>query len=196
MEAEFPLEKVSKDVKESSGSPSSLEKDPHLVWHTSAAPSPITYYKTSDRSVIDIRNPHLSTVLAADQLHAKQSDRSVKHLSFDFSQVAGLQNASYNAGDYLGVYPENPEALVQELADYLALDLNAKFELTETGLKEVANKLPFFFPKPCTIHDALKYYCDLSKLPRRSLVATMKQHASGGDLELLQSLLASVRSLL
>jgi sulfite reductase alpha subunit-like flavoprotein len=169
--------------------------EPHLTWVSEAErkKKPPGVYRTADPTVIDIRNPHTSTIAAADQLHTNFSDRSAKHLSFDYSQVAGLGGTSYAPGDYLGVYPTNQDSLVEEIAQYLSLDLDAEFELTETGMKEVATKLPFFFPRPCSVRGALKYYCDLTKPPRRALISMMIKHANGADAERLAQLLAGVR---
>eukprot|EP01122_Echinamoeba_exundans_P001622 TRINITY_DN11641_c0_g1_i1.p1 TRINITY_DN11641_c0_g1~~TRINITY_DN11641_c0_g1_i1.p1 ORF type:complete len:673 (-),score=98.26 TRINITY_DN11641_c0_g1_i1:100-2118(-) len=193
LDSAFPMDKPADSTESVAAPAASAAKDAHLIWVESATPS-FGVYKASDPAVIDIRNPHKSPVLLAEQLHTKESNRSVKHLSFDFSQVKGLQGTSYAAGDYLGVYPENPESIINDLAEYLSLDLSSKFELTETGLKEVANKLPFFFPRPCSVHDALKYYCDLTKLPRRALVSKMVQHASGTDVDRLNALLEADKS--
>lgn len=66
----------------------------------------------------------------------------------------------YEPGDHLGIYPENDPKLVECYGKRLDVDdLDAIVSLENENGSTVLG--------PCTIRNALSYYCDLTSCPRK-----------------------------
>ena len=68
----------------------------------------------------------LAPVLAVRELHQPQSDRFCLHVELD-TRGSRIQ---YEAGDHVGVYTENSDAVVQQAAALLGLPLDTVFSLS------------------------------------------------------------------
>jgi NADPH-ferrihemoprotein reductase len=116
----------------------------------------------------DARRPLLARLLARRELQAPASGRSTVHLELE---LAG-SGVSYEAGDHLGVAPENAPDAVAAAAKALGLDAATLFSLKING------SLPEPFPTPCTLATALRHYADVTSPPRRGALAALAAHAS------------------
>lgn len=95
-------------------------------------------------------------------------------------------NASYETACNFGIFPENDEELVRELAALQEYDL----ELTFQFLPIKGRKHPF--PTPLTVEEALAKYCDLTSLVKKKILKSLSTFAANPDekqeLEFLSSL--------
>jgi cytochrome P450/NADPH-cytochrome P450 reductase len=97
------------------------------------------------------------TVLRNDELQSPDSDRSTRHL-----EIALPEGATYAAGDHLGVFPENPAALVNAAAQRCRLRLTDVVILRERAPSgdQAENRLPGGVP--VTVQDLLTLHVDLA----------------------------------
>jgi sulfite reductase (NADPH) flavoprotein alpha-component len=102
----------------------------------------------------DKKNPYLAPVLAVRPLNAPGSAKEVNHVEFDLS-AAGVSLA-YEAGDALGVIPQNDPALVSAVLAALGAD-------GEEAVPTPAGELP--------LRRALTEHYDLGKPPAALLEA-------------------------
>jgi NADPH-ferrihemoprotein reductase len=111
------------------------------------------------------------SALVTDNYELRQDpgSDSTKHIEIDISDLP----FAYRTADNLGVLPRNDYKLVAKVARRLGLSLKSKFTLSA---KNGGRKLPI--PSPCTVHDALLWYCDLTSVPKRTLLETFMQYAT------------------
>jgi len=121
----------------------------------------------SDSNSYDIKNPYLAKVIVNRELHTHLSDRSCRHIEIDIGRAI-----SYEAGDHLGVYPENDIETVEGTAKRLGVDLNAVFSLFNAE-KQISRPLL----GPCTVRQALMQWCDLTNPPRKSVLKVLATYA-------------------
>ena len=96
-----------------------------------------------------------ATVLKNAELQSSAAERSTRHI-----EVAVPEGAVYSAGDHLGVFPENPSELVEEVARRCGLRSADVVVLRERGLAPFAEaRLPT--GTPLTVRDLLTYHVDL-----------------------------------
>lgn len=86
--------------------PSSVIQKP-----TDVMEAPVLYNK---------KNPYLSEILQRTHLTAAQSDKLTYHIELDL----GDSGLTYTAGDSLGILPENPIALVQDILNQIGANPN------------------------------------------------------------------------
>jgi cytochrome P450/NADPH-cytochrome P450 reductase len=95
-----------------------------------------------------------------DELQSHDSERSTRHIEIELPR-----GVSYRAGDHLGVFPENPSALVERVsarAGLRATDVVILQDKTQSG------RLPCGVP--IMVRDLLTYHVDLSgPLSRKEL---------------------------
>eukprot|EP00884_Botryococcus_braunii_P018195 jgi/Botrbrau1/5059/Bobra.37_1s0024.1 len=112
--------------------------------------------------------------------------------------VAG-SGMRYLPGDSLGVLPSNDPSLVDQLLQRLGQDGEAVFSVIpadegapgSTGPQGADSKGSRLLPNlgwPCTLRHALLYGCDLTSIPRKSLLRILAEHctAAGEKRELLK----------
>ncbi|VDN57921.1 unnamed protein product [Dracunculus medinensis] len=109
---------------------------------------------TKQRPPFDSKNPFLATIAVNRELHKEKSERSCRHIEFDTSAA----RIRYEAGDHLGVFPENNKLLVEELCNLLNANMNEALLLINLD-EESSKRNPF--PCPCTIRTAFTHYVDI-----------------------------------
>eukprot|EP00741_Cyanophora_paradoxa_P005661 tig00000939_g5488.t1 len=135
-------------------------------------------------------NPYISRILARRDLTAAGAEKRVVHLELSL-RGSGLQ---YQPGDALGVHVPNPAALVEGVLARLALDGSRVFELVTPEGRPVSLfapappgpgatlAKPAAYPShircPCTLRDALAYYCDLTSPPKKTFLRALAEHCS------------------
>ena len=130
-----------------------------------AAPAVVTH---------DKKNPYLAPVLAVRPLNAPGSAKEVNHIEFDLS-AAGVSLA-YEAGDALGVIPQNDPELVSAVLAALGAD-------GEEAVPTPAGELP--------LRRALTEHYDLGKPPAALLEALALTSASPAPLDVLDAFQAT-----
>ena len=119
------------------------------------------------------QSPHLATITEVRELHLPASDRSCIHAEIDISGCP----ATYEAGDHIAIYPENPREVVEAAAAALGLSLDLCFQLSVP--EDDPNGLPH--PpslKPMTLRMALARYADLLSSPSKASIAALAAFAT------------------
>ncbi|KAI1292329.1 NADPH--cytochrome P450 reductase [Halotydeus destructor] len=115
----------------------------------------------NQRPPYDVKNPYLAPVLVNKELY--KGSRSCMHVEVD---IAGAK-MRYEAGDHVGVYPQNDKAAVETLGRLLNCDLDTVITLKNLD-EESSKKSPF--PCPCSYRTALTYYIDITHPPRTHIL--------------------------
>jgi len=132
--------------------------------------------------VYDIKNPYMATVTVNRELHGNDSDRSCRHIEFEIGD-----NLKYEAGDHLGVFPENTTSLVEQLAARLGADLNQVIALVPTESSLPANLSSDAELKaaadeslvgPCTLRQILTDAIDITTPPRKTVLRGLAEYAT------------------
>jgi NADPH-ferrihemoprotein reductase len=117
--------------------------------------------------------PHLATITAVRELHLKASDRSCIHVELD---ISGSQ-ATYEAGDHVGVFVENSPEVVAAAAKALGQPLDAAFRLRQPrGVAAALDEAPP--PGALTLRAALARYADLLSSPSKAALAALAAFAT------------------
>lgn len=95
--------------------------------------------------VFDRKNPFKATILTNQLLNGQGSNKEVRHIELSL-EGSGLQ---YKPGDALGLYPENPPALVTELISVLGLPASSPVEVDGQTL---------------TLAEALSFHREITRL--------------------------------
>jgi NADPH-ferrihemoprotein reductase len=94
-------------------------------------------------------------------------------------------NEPYETGGKIGIFPENEEEIVRDIAALQGYDLELSFQFNSA-------KSLHPFPTPITVREALAKYCDLTTLVRKKTLKKLSQFASSPEekskLEFLSSL--------
>lgn len=113
-------------------------------------------------SVVDVKNPRLCKVLVNRELHSAESDRSCLHIEIELGD-----KMHYQAGDHVGIYPENDTDVVNEWIDYFQLDPNQVISIAS----EDAPRRPLV--GPCKIRRLLSNFLDLTAPPKKKLLTAL-----------------------
>lgn len=131
----------------------------------------------------DAKNPFLAPVLLQRELY--KGSRSCMHIEVD---IEGSK-MRYDSGDHIAVYPENNDATVKRIGELLDTNLDTVFTLKNTD-PDSSKKHPF--PCPTTYRYALKYYLDITSLPRTHVLKALAEYATNeSEKQLLQTLSSS-----
>lgn len=129
--------------------------------------------------------PFHSTVLVNRQLLPANSERRTVHLEFDITD----SRITYEAGDHLAVYAENPASLVQRTIERLNIDnetLDKCFSLAK-----IENRGSTYFNKRTTVRSALVHLIDLHAQPRKQAIRVLAEYTDNEDEKEKLLLLAS-----
>ena len=85
---------------------------------------------------------------------------STLHMDFNLSN----SKVTYQTADNLGIFACNNESVINAIAKACNFNLNSSFRVLNAKNKHI---IPLF-PTPCTIHECLMRYCDVTSPPRRS----------------------------
>ncbi len=122
----------------------------------------------------DKKNPFLAPLVTVRALNAPGSAKEVNHIEFDLS--AAGHSLAYEAGDALGVIPQNDPALVSEILAALGAD-------GEEAVPTPAGELP--------LRRALTEHYDLGKPPAALLEVLGRPPAATAPLDLFDALQAA-----
>jgi hypothetical protein len=123
----------------------------------------------------DLHSPVSALVALQRELHAPGSERSCVHLEFD---LAGT-DVRYEAGDHVGVFAENSDAVVAEGGRLLGWDLDTVFSLVSDSGQHAS--LPEPFPCPISLRVALARYTDLLSSPKKAALLALAQQAASPE---------------
>lgn len=101
-------------------------------------------------------------VIANRELRSPEDDGSTIHIEFDING----SSLEYHTADNLAILPENSDEIIESFARYMDYDLDRVFRI-EPKEKD-ANGFKVMFPSPSSIRNALKCYCDLVSIPRKT----------------------------
>ncbi|CAL6300932.1 unnamed protein product [Bathycoccus prasinos] len=132
--------------------------------------------------------PFFAKIAAKKILTNASSDRRVVHLEFDCkNKNDSVEN--YEPGDSLAVLPRNDIALVSELMTRLGKVEGTKtFDLEwiegmappGSDVATATKPLPHVIT-PCTVHDALEKYIDITSVPRKSFLRALAECCTNDD---------------
>ena len=92
----------------------------------------------------------------------------------------------YETGGKIGIFPENEEEIVREIAALQGYDLELSFQFNSAkGLHP--------FPTPITVREALTKYCDLTTLVRKKTLKKLSQFAAVPEEQAKLEFLASLK---
>ncbi|CAD8077780.1 unnamed protein product [Paramecium primaurelia] len=94
-------------------------------------------------------------VVSITQLRQNQQDGSTLQIIFD----TGREGIEYKTAMNLGVYPENNDEQILEIANYLGENLNTIYTLEQL---EETNKAKMPFPSPLSVKKILKHFLDFN----------------------------------
>lgn len=123
-------------------------------------PSAATEPSTSAAMGYTKQNPFPSTLLHNQRLNGEGSEKETRHYIFNL-EGSGLQ---YQAGDALGLWPQNPPQRVQPLLQLLQLNGNAQVQVKNQA--------------PMPLSQALTQYLDITR-PHTDLLRHLAQQHPG-----------------
>lgn len=115
--------------------------------------------RENTRRPIDQKNPFMGKVIVNRELHTPLSDRSCRHI--EISSNNGL--LKYEAGDHLGIYPQNDITLVHHLASLLGVNLDSIL-----SIRSIESNSPIL--GPCTLKAALLQFYDITSTIRKPML--------------------------
>jgi len=123
-------------------------------------------YKETSLKLINSSNSYLESFKVVKIKELKRDpENSALHVELETDE-------NYHAGCHFGIFPENSEELVRELAALLGYDLELTFQFLPAKGK------PHPFPTPLTVGDALVKYCDLTSLINKKCLKQLSGFAS------------------
>lgn len=124
---------------------------------------------TKTKGVHDAKNPYAAPIAATSEAFSNSPDRSCVHMEFDLES----SGVTYQHGDHLAVWANNPDHEVARLTHILGLADKADKKIDVKSLDPTLAKVPF--PAPTTYEAVLKYYLDIAaKAGRQQLAAFVK----------------------
>ena len=121
---------------------------------------------------LNVHSPYVARVLDVRELHDETSDRSCVHVEVDISGC----KATYEAGDHIGVYPENSQDVVEKAAALLGKSLDTCFTMSKDDRFEDLGDIPM--QGPMTLEFALKHFADLLSSPSKAALKMLSAFAS------------------
>lgn len=111
----------------------------------------------------------------------KAGDRSVMHIELD---IEGSR-MQYEAGDHVGIFPQNDADLVQLLGELCGADLDEKYSPIDNEQHSMSSKKRLS-PSPTTYRSFLTNFVELTTVPTPAVLGQLAEHCSDEiDLEFL-----------
>jgi NADPH-ferrihemoprotein reductase len=127
----------------------------------------------ADGSGHNVHDPYLAPVMAVRELHGAESERSCVHVEVDISGC----KASYEAGDHIGVYPENEIGVVRMGASLLGKPLDYCFTFgRDPKFGDDLGDLPI--TGPVSLEFALTHFADLLSSPSKASLKMLSAFAT------------------
>lgn len=117
-------------------------------------------------------SPYLAHVSDVRELHSASSDRSCVHVEVDISGC----KATYEAGDHIGVYPQNNQDVVKKAASLLGKPLDTCFIMSKDDRFEDLGDVPV--QGPITLEFALKHFADVLSSPSKAALKMLSAFAT------------------
>ena len=107
------------------------------------------------------KNPFMASVLEKVKITGKDSDKEVYHLELALDD-SGI---TYEPGDSLGIFAQNPDALVEKILKHTGFDPKYKVEL-EVGEITIKEALTHYLEITILTYDIIKKYFEATKNPQ------------------------------
>ena len=125
----------------------------------------------------NVHEPYLAPVTVVRELHGAESERSCVHVEVDISKC----KAKYEAGDHIGVFPENNDSVVREAAALLGQPLDEVFVFgmptgADAEMNEDLGDVPI--SGPVTLEFALTHFADLLSSPSKAALKMLSAFAT------------------
>jgi NADPH-ferrihemoprotein reductase len=120
------------------------------------------------QTMADRNTPYLATIVTKKELHKVGSGRSCLHLEVSTHK----EILQYQTGDHIGIYPENEDHLVAQLAKLLKMDpeqVVSIFDISNDSKPIVG---------PCTIRALLTQYFDIAFYAKKTQLRVLAQYAT------------------
>eukprot|EP00803_Ostreobium_quekettii_P006467 evm.model.scf_808.6 EVM.evm.TU.scf_808.6 scf_808:25755-30501(-) len=125
------------------------------------------------KGLYNAENPFLGKVLEVRRLTAGWSDKRVLHVEVDLTGSAIV----YRPGDSMGVAPANDPCLVNDILGALGIDGARVFSVVPRQESSNQVLLPHLH-WPCSVQHALASACDITSVPRKTLLRLLAEHCS------------------
>lgn len=122
------------------------------------------------RGIHDAKNPYLSPITKAQELFTA-GERTCVHCEFDI-EGSGI---SYQHGDHVAVWANNPEREVERMLALLGLLDRRQTVIDVTSLDPALAKVPF--PTPTTYEAIFRHYLDVAGHAGRQALASLTKFA-------------------
>jgi len=117
----------------------------------------------------------LVRVLLNKELRQDVSDNgSTRHIELDLHDT----KVSYVTADNLGVFPRNDYKIVARVIRCLGIHPETIFTLKQRPGVSGDKVRKLTVTSPCSVRDALLWYCDITSIPRHKLLQTLSQYAT------------------
>ena len=126
----------------------------------------------------NVHEPYLAPVTVVRELHGAGSDRSCVHVEVDISKC----KAGYEAGDHIGVFPENSPDVARQAALLLGKPLDMCFTFEVPADPDVAEDLGDVpIAGPVTLEFALLHFADLLSSPSKAALKMLSAFATDAN---------------
>lgn len=124
------------------------------------------------KGIHDAKNPYISKVVKAKELFVEgKADRSCVHMEFDIDG-SGI---SYQHGDHIAVWANNPENEVDRILSVLGLNEKRETVIDVESLDPTLAKVPF--PTPTTYEAIFRHYLDITSVASRQTLNNLSKFA-------------------
>ncbi|CEH16387.1 cytochrome p450 oxidoreductase [Ceraceosorus bombacis] len=123
------------------------------------------------KGIHDAKNPYPAPIIKAKELFSLSGERSCVHMEFDIDG-SGI---SYQHGDHIAVWPNNPEIEVERILAVLGLTEKRFTVIDVESLDPTLAKVPF--PVPTTYDAIFRHYLDISAAAGRQAVNSFAKYA-------------------
>lgn len=123
------------------------------------------------KGIHDAKNPFPARVTKAKELFNVSGERSCVHIEFDI-EGSGI---SYQHGDHVAVWANNPESDVDRMLSVLGLQEKRDGVIDVESLDPTLAKVPF--PVPTTYEAVFRHYLDISAPASRQAVGSLAKYA-------------------